>query len=54
MAAYGEIPMAAVTIPLKLSSDFDDAVNAGSYFVGSPSTLRDRLLPQMAISRSSG
>ncbi len=34
-------------IPLNFPSDFDDAVNAGFCVVGSPSTVRDRLLPQI-------
>ena len=36
-----------VPIPLNFPSDFDDAVNAGFCVVGSPSTVRDRLLPQV-------
>jgi alkanesulfonate monooxygenase SsuD/methylene tetrahydromethanopterin reductase-like flavin-dependent oxidoreductase (luciferase family) len=32
---------------LNFPSDFDDAVNAGFCVVGSPSTVRDRLLPQV-------
>jgi alkanesulfonate monooxygenase SsuD/methylene tetrahydromethanopterin reductase-like flavin-dependent oxidoreductase (luciferase family) len=36
-----------VPIPLNFPSDFDDAVNAGFVVVGSPSTVRDRLLPQV-------
>jgi alkanesulfonate monooxygenase SsuD/methylene tetrahydromethanopterin reductase-like flavin-dependent oxidoreductase (luciferase family) len=36
-----------VPIPLSFPSDFDDAVNAGFCVVGSPSTVRDRLLPQI-------
>jgi hypothetical protein len=36
-----------VPIPLSSPSDFDDAVNAGFCVVGSPSTVRDRRLPQV-------
>ncbi len=36
-----------VRIPLNFPSDFDDAVNVGFCVVGSPSTVRDRLLPQV-------
>ena len=36
-----------IPIPLSFPSDFDDAVNAGFCVVGSPSTVRDRLLPQV-------
>jgi len=36
-----------IPIPLNFPSDFDDAVNAGFCVVGSPSTVRDRLLPQV-------
>lgn len=36
-----------VRIPLNFPSDFDDAVNVGLCVVGSPSTVRDRLLPQI-------
>jgi alkanesulfonate monooxygenase SsuD/methylene tetrahydromethanopterin reductase-like flavin-dependent oxidoreductase (luciferase family) len=36
-----------VPIPLSFPSDFDDAVNVGFCIVGSPSTVRDRLLPQV-------
>ena len=34
-------------IPLNFPSGFDDAVNAGFVVVGSPSTVRDSLLPQV-------
>ena len=36
-----------VPIPLNSPSDFDDAVNAGFCVVGSPSTVRDRHLPEV-------
>ena len=36
-----------VRIPLNFPSDFDEAVNAGFCVIGSPSTVRDRLLPQV-------
>jgi alkanesulfonate monooxygenase SsuD/methylene tetrahydromethanopterin reductase-like flavin-dependent oxidoreductase (luciferase family) len=36
-----------VRIPLNFPSDFDDAVNVGFCVVGSPSTVRDRLIPQV-------
>jgi alkanesulfonate monooxygenase SsuD/methylene tetrahydromethanopterin reductase-like flavin-dependent oxidoreductase (luciferase family) len=36
-----------VRIPLNFPCEFDDAVNAGFCVVGSPSTVRDRLLPQV-------
>jgi alkanesulfonate monooxygenase SsuD/methylene tetrahydromethanopterin reductase-like flavin-dependent oxidoreductase (luciferase family) len=36
-----------VPIPLSFPSDFDDAVDAGFCVIGSPSTVRDRLLPQV-------
>ena len=38
-----------VPIPLNFPSDFDDAVNAGFCVVGSPATVRDRLLPQVEM-----
>ena len=34
---------------MNFPSDFDDAVNAGFCVVGSPSTVRDRLLPQVEM-----
>lgn len=36
-----------VPIPLNFPADFDDAVNVGFCIVGSPSTVRDRLIPQV-------
>jgi alkanesulfonate monooxygenase SsuD/methylene tetrahydromethanopterin reductase-like flavin-dependent oxidoreductase (luciferase family) len=36
-----------VPIPLSFPSDFDDAVKAGFCVIGSPSTVRDRLLSQV-------